>query len=74
MTVDDEFEDDGEIGREITYSTDRLGDIVQVEVWSLNDPVTVIDEFYTENLFYRTYDNFEQFRNDLEYKLHRYLR
>lgn len=72
MSINDEFEDDGHIGWEITYSKNDT-ELVTVELWDEDSPVSVVSNDYADNLFQRTYDSFDSFKADLAYKAKRYL-
>lgn len=71
-TVTDTFEDEGQVGKSVVYSYNGI-DIVEVEVWGPSDPVSVIENLYSPNLMQALYDSFEEFADDLEYKVSTYL-
>ena len=71
--VTDTFEDAGEVGHNIIYGKDGT-DLVEVEVWESNSPVTVIANLYAPNMMQQYYDSFTAFAEDLKYKCDRYLR
>lgn len=73
MYITDTFEDEGVIGHNIIY-TKNGEDIVEVEVWEEDSPVSVIESFVAPNLFYSTYDSFQEFAADLEYKTKKYVK
>ena len=66
------FEDEGHTGYEVLYSKGDV-DIVTVEVWSANEPVSVLENAYAEHLFQPTYETFDAFAADLDYKVDTYL-
>lgn len=72
-SVVDEFEDEGVKGYNIIYSKNGT-DIVEVEVWEADAPVTVNDNLYAPNLMDHSYDSFEFFSADLNYKVGRYVK
>ncbi len=72
-SVAGEFEDEGVKGYNIIYSKNGT-DIVEVEVWEADAPVTVNDNLYAPNLMDRIYDSFESFSADLNYKVGRYVK
>ena len=59
-SVIDEFEDDGVKGYNLVYSKDGV-DIVEVEVWEEDSPITVNDNLYSPNLLSSYYDSFDSF-------------
>lgn len=71
--VTDTFEDAGEVGHNIIYGKDGT-DLVEVEVWESNSPVTVIANLYAPNMMQQYYDSFTAFATDLQYKYDRYLK
>lgn len=71
--VTDTFEDEGEVGHNIIYGKDGM-DLVEVEVWESNSPVTVIANLYAPNMMQQYYDSFTAFADDLQYKCDRYLK
>ena len=71
-TVTDTFEDEGQVGKSVVYSYNGI-DIVEVEVWGPSDPVSVIENLYSPNLMQALYGSFEEFADDLEYKVSTYL-
>ena len=73
FVIVDTFEDMGAVGYNVVYSKNGI-DLVEVEVWSPTDPVTVIDNLYASNLLQHVYEDFEAFANDLDYKASIYLK
>lgn len=71
-TITDTFEDAGQTGRNVVYSW-KGNDIVEVEIWGLSDPVSVIENLYGPNLMQSFYSSFQAFADDLEYKVSNYL-
>jgi hypothetical protein len=71
--VTDTFEDAGEVGHNIIYGKDDT-DLVEVEVWESNSPVTVNANLYAPNMMQQYYDSFTAFADDLQYKCDRYLK
>lgn len=69
----DEFEDEGIKGYNIVYSKNGT-DIVEVEVWETDSPVTVNRNLHTPNLMQGYYSSFDAFASDLEYKTSKYVR
>jgi hypothetical protein len=64
----DTFKDAGYTGSNVRYSKEGQ-DIVDIEFWSTNEPISVVNNWLAPNLFQKTYDNFEDFSNDLIYKV-----
>jgi hypothetical protein len=64
----DTFEDAGYTGSNVRYSKEGQN-IVDIEFWNTNEPISVVKNWLTPNLFQKTYDNFEDFSNDLVYKV-----
>lgn len=71
--VIDTFEDDGYRGHTVCYSKDGY-DIVTIELWEDDSPITVIEDHSAPNLFDNVYDSFDSFAGDLEYKTSKYLK
>ena len=71
--IAEEFEDEGIKGYNVVYIKNDV-EIVEVEVWEEDSPVTVNKNLYTQNLMSRVYDSFDSFAADLEYKCSRYLK
>lgn len=69
----DEFEDEGIKGYNIVYSKNGT-DIVEVEVWETDSPVTVNRNLHTPNLMQGYYSSFDAFASDLKYKTSKYVR
>lgn len=70
--VTDTFEDAGEVGHNIIYGKGGI-DLVEVEVWESNSPVTVIANLYAPNMMQQYYSSFVAFADDLQYKYNRYV-
>ena len=66
------FEDEGVTGYEVMYSKNDI-DLVTVEVWGEQDPVTVVENLYADNMMQSHYDTFADFAADLDYKFDQYL-
>ena len=71
--ITDTFEDEGYTGCNVVYTWHEK-DIVEVEIWEQNDPVQVIDNLYAPNMMQSHYGDFDDFANDLQYKITRYMR
>jgi hypothetical protein len=71
--VADQFEDENVKGYNIVYIRDGM-ELVEVEVWETNSPVTVNNNLYSPNLMQKYYTSFEAFAEDLEYKYTRYIK
>lgn len=72
LQVKDEFEDEGVKGFNIIYSKNGV-DIVEIEIWEVDSPISVTKNLYRPNLMNSTYDSFDGFASDLEYKAERYF-
>lgn len=72
LQVTDEFEDEGVKGFNVIYSKDGV-DIVEIEIWEVDSPISVTKNLYRPNLMNSTYDSFDGFVADLEYKTERYF-
>lgn len=72
LQVTNEFEDEGVKGFNVIYSKDGV-DIVEIEIWELDSPISVIKNLYRPNLMNSIYDSFDGFAADLEYKVERYF-
>jgi hypothetical protein len=70
--ITDTFEDAGEVGHNIIYGKNGT-DIVEVEVWESNSPVTVNANLYAPNMMQQYYSSFDAFADDLKYKCSKYL-
>jgi hypothetical protein len=66
----DTFEDDGHTGYDIVYAKNGT-ELVEVEIWDDDSPVTVVENLYSNNLFQRVYDSFDGFAADLTHKASR---
>lgn len=73
ISVEDEFEDEGIKGYNLVYSRNGI-DIVEVEVWEEDSPVTVNANLYAPNIMDSYYDSFDSFVADLVYKADKYLK
>jgi hypothetical protein len=63
----DTFEDGGHTGYDIVYAKNGT-ELVEVEIWDDDSPVTVVENLYSNNLFQRVYDSFDGFAADLTHK------
>lgn len=66
----DDWEDAGHHGYEVAYTKDGE-EICTAEIWGDDSPVTIYEQ--PSHLFNRTYDNFNAFASDMEYKLDSYF-
>ena len=61
------FEDEGYSGSNLIYTKDG-NDLVEIEFWGIDEPVSVVNNLFAPNLFQTVYDSFEAFAADLVYK------
>lgn len=66
----DDWEDAGHHGYEVAYTKDGE-EICTAEIWDDDSPVTIYEQ--PSHLFNRTYDSFNAFASDMEYKLDSYF-
>lgn len=69
--VVDEFEDAGVKGYNVCYSKNGV-DLVTVEIWEDDSPIATIENHYAPYLFNPAYESFDDFANDLTYKIKKY--
>lgn len=60
----DTFEDEGFTGQTIRYSKNDK-EIVEIEFWGYNEPISVTTNIYAPNLMDKVYDSFDAFSQDL---------
>ena len=68
VEVLDSFEEDGKKAYNVLYSAEDYGDLCEVELWEdPSEKVWITRNIYKPGFLNRSYNNFDEFKNDLQY-------